>query len=56
MMHIFTPAEIRALTPEDRHAYIRTLAQRAAEENREALDMLAAYDRGEWKPMQRWQS
>lgn len=39
--------EIEGLTHEQRKAYMRRLGRRAIRENREALDLLAAYDRGE---------
>ena len=46
-LRILKPQELDALTPEERREYMRAVAHRVAEEDREALDMLAAYDRGE---------
>lgn len=44
---ILKPQEYDALTPDGQREYMRSIAQYVADENREALDMLASYDRGE---------
>lgn len=44
-LRILSPQEFDALTPDEQRAYMRRLAHRAVEKNRQALDMLANYDR-----------
>jgi hypothetical protein len=44
---ILKPQEYDALTPDEQRDYMRAIAKCVADENREALEMLAAHDRGE---------
>jgi acyl-CoA reductase-like NAD-dependent aldehyde dehydrogenase len=46
-IRILSPEEVRALSPEQRRAYLRAVAEKVVEKNREMTAILAAYDQKE---------